>query len=399
MAQPLTEEQETLNQGLHDLLLLQVQAQSRGSPQREQVQGMLDQLERAAQLRGPSRSNYRLQAWCHHQRGEKERGQERERRAEGPELSTTDLDHFLRAEDYRSRAESLLKVLGEKAHERPEREQMLQLAIEQYHQALRINPSYFWYYFQLGRCYLSLGSGSEANEALNTCVALRPSQPWGYSTRGLLLGLIGRFADGESDLGKALELDANFLPALLNRGILAWLQGKHERALADFGKVLNPPEGKGLIEAAYYRGQLQLEQGKTKEALEDLDRVVQENPGFSAVYLTRAQAHYLCGDADKGLADLDTFLVLGEPGLDRRSREAAALRGRILLRLVTAGSWRPRCSRPSPNCKQRGIRGSARRRCSMTWELSWRSFRSQARHSRIMRRRCKRLSRPSGSGF
>src|SRR5205807_10190126 len=105
-------------------------------------------------------------------------------------------------------------------------------------------------------CYFSLTNGSEAVEALGTCVALRPKWPWGYSARGLLLGLTGRYAEGEADLEKALALEPGFRPALLNRGILARRQGKIERALADFGKVLEPPAEENLIEAAYNRGLL-----------------------------------------------------------------------------------------------------------------------------------------------
>jgi hypothetical protein len=42
-------------------------------------------------------------------------------------------------------------------------------------------------------------SGAEALEALGTCVALRPKEPWGYSARGLTLGLVKRYAKVERD--------------------------------------------------------------------------------------------------------------------------------------------------------------------------------------------------------
>jgi len=331
---PLPAEQEALNDGLHDLLLLVVQSQIQQA-KRAEVRGLLDRLERAEALRGPSRGNHHLRASCYRLLGVIEQADAEDRRA--GELPATARDHFLLAEEFRSKAHSLPSVSADGTQQKAKREQLLKNAVDHYQQARRIDPRYFWCYFHLGRCYLSLGLGSEALEALDTCVALRPDQPWGYGARGLALGLIRRYAEGEADLKKALELDPDFRPALLNRGILAWLQGERERALADFGTVLEQPERLRLIEAAYYRGQLQLERGKRREALEDFDFVAAKNPGFAPVYLNRAQVHCLQGNDDKVLADLNTYLQLGNPSLDPKHPEASAWRGRLLAEL--APSW------------------------------------------------------------
>ena len=187
----------------------------------------------------------------------------------------------------------------------------------------------------MGRCYLSRGRGAEALEALNTCVALQPEKPWGYSARGLALGLTGRFTDGEADLEKALALEHDFRPAMLNRGVLAWLQRKYDRSVADFTEVLKSPADQRLIEAAYYRGQLQLERGHPQEALADFDLVANENPSFAPVYLSRAQVQFQRGDDNRGLDDLTTYLDLARPKpLDPKGAEVFALRGRLLRHIV-----------------------------------------------------------------
>jgi len=334
---PLPPERDTFHKELHDLLLLMVQAQCQQSPAHGAVKELLDRLDRAAALQKPSRGYHRLRARCYRLQGDKKQAEEEERRAEDPGLPATALDHFLLAEQCRAEAAVPDAAQGDATSGQPN-PKLLQRAVDHYQKALRLEPRHFWCYFQLGRCYLSLGQGSEAVEALDTCVALRPEQPWGYSARGLVLGLTRRFAEGEADLEKALALDPSFRPALLNRGILSWLQTKYDLALADFGKVLEPHEGRRLIEAAYYRGQVQLERGKVKEALEDFDRVVKETPGFRPVYLSRAQVHFQQGDDNRGMADLTTFLDLGRPApLDPKGPEAPALRGRLLRHLVP--SW------------------------------------------------------------
>jgi tetratricopeptide (TPR) repeat protein len=199
----------------------------------------------------------------------------------------------------------------------------------------------------LGRCYLSLGKGTEAVEALDTCVTLQPKSPWGYSARGLALGLIGRYAEGEQDLDRALALEPDFRPAQLNRGIVAWKQGKIEPALVDFGKVLEPPAGKRLIEAAYYRGLLHAERRKFREALADFDLVATAAPGFRFVYLSRAQLHFLQDDA-RGVADLTTFLELAMPARpDAKDPVLFALRGRLLRDLVPNWGLTPKQTLPA----------------------------------------------------
>jgi tetratricopeptide (TPR) repeat protein/tRNA A-37 threonylcarbamoyl transferase component Bud32 len=267
--------------------------------------------------------------------GDDRRAGEELRRVPDAGGHATALEHFLAAERHRARAASPTAAGGDGTDWRPNAAELHQ-AIAEYKEALRIEPQHYWSYFQMGRCYLSLGQGTEAVEALGTCVALRPDRPWAYSARGLTLGLIGRFPEGEADLEKALTLEPGFRPALLNRGILAWLRGgKDDRALADFDEVLKQPAEKRLIEAAYYRGQLQLARGKLEEARHDFDQVANENPTFRPVYLGRAQAHFLRDDPEQGLADLRRFLDLARRRpLNPNGPEVFELRGRLLRHLL-----------------------------------------------------------------
>jgi tetratricopeptide (TPR) repeat protein/tRNA A-37 threonylcarbamoyl transferase component Bud32 len=337
---PLVDERNQLHGELHDLLLLTVQARVRQPLDRGAVPPLLERLDRAAALRGPSAGYHRLRAACYRALGDAPRAAEEVRRAR--EAKPTALDYFLQAEQYRARATAPAEAPGEGVAWRPNPE-LLKQAITRYEKALRLQPDHYWSHFQLGRCYLSLGRGTEAVEALNTCVALRPLAPWGYSARGLALGLTLRFREGEADLAKALACAPGFRPALLNRGLLSWLQKKYDGALADFGQVLEPPADQRLIEAAYYRGQLQLERGQWPEALKDFDLVVKENPGFRPVYLSRAQVHFLRGDDVRGLADLTTFLDLARPApLDPNDPRAFARRGRLLLDLAPRWGLSPR---------------------------------------------------------
>lgn len=331
---------------LHDLLLLMVQSQSEQSPPPDAVQAMLGQLARAAALAKPSRGYYRLRARCYQLLGDTKQRDEETRRAAAPALRATALDHFFEAEQARTEATLPATRPGDATSWQPNPEGLAR-AVEHYQAALRIDPDHYWCHFQLGRCYLTLGKGTEAVEALSACVALQPNVPWGYSARGLALGLIGRHAEGEQDLDRALDLEPDFRPALLNRGILAWKQGKIEPALVDFGKVLAPPAGKRLIEAAYYRGMLYAERRMFREALADFDVVASAAPDFRFVYLSRAQLYFLQDDP-RGVADLTTFLELAMPARpDAKDRVLFALRGRLLRDFVPNWGLTPKQTLPA----------------------------------------------------
>ena len=336
----LPDEEAAFRKRLHDLLLLMVQAQAQQSPGPGAVQAMLRRLERAASLQKPSRGVIRLRARCYQLLGDTKQRDEETRRANDPGLSATALDHFLLAEQARAEADAPATGPGDSTTWQPNPERLVR-TIEHYQAALRIEPDHYWCHFQLGRCYLSLGKGSEAVEALGTCVALKPHLPWGYSARGLALGLIRRYAEGESDLDRALALEPDFRPALLNRGILAWLQGKTDRAVADFAKVLQPPAAQRLIEAAYYRGLVYAERGKFRDALADFNAVARESPRFRFVYLSRAQLHFLQDDP-RGLSDLTTFVEVGMPACpDPKGPVLFALRGRLLRQFVPNWGLKP----------------------------------------------------------
>jgi tetratricopeptide (TPR) repeat protein len=326
------EERAALDRELHGLLLLTVQAQTRRPPARDAVPQLLERLDQAASLAGPSRSSHRLRARCYRALGEGARADEEER--QGQAAAPTALDLFLQAEDFHNRAVDLAETSGDILSWRPNHE-LLRQAVAEYQSVIRLDPGNFSCYLQLGQCYLGLQRGPEAVEALSARVALRPDDPWGYSVRGLVLGLVDRYGEGEADLERALALAPDFRPARLYRGLLAWLQRNDERALADFEAVLSPPEGQRLIEAAYYRGLLRLQRKQYAEALKDFDLVVSTNPRFRPVFLTRAEVRFRNGDPERGRADLTTYLDLARLlPLGPTDPALFAQRGRLLLQLV-----------------------------------------------------------------
>lgn len=206
-------------------------------------------------------------------------------------------------------------------------------AIAAYQQALQLDPKHYWSQFQLARCYLMNQRGPEAVAALGTCIALRPEAPWAYSTRGLVHGLLGRFAEADADFLQALRLDEKFRPAHLNRGCVSFLQNKIDQALIELDLVLEPPSELVLVEAAFYRAQIHFQRGELQDSLHDCETFLSQRPGFSPAHLLAAQIHFRQGDDSKGLQCVDEALSSGSDAFLSTDSSGRIARGRALRQI------------------------------------------------------------------
>jgi tetratricopeptide (TPR) repeat protein/tRNA A-37 threonylcarbamoyl transferase component Bud32 len=359
----LEDERASLRDDLYDLLLLEVQIRLHGSNtpsvgEQDAPGELLGLLDWAAQLRESTRVYHQLRAACLRRAGKNEEAATEDVLATDERTPLAAIDHFLAGEALRSIAVQRLgaeedpadadrakrlglvrrlpvgaSATGANVFAMPDLE-LLQQAAAGYRRALEIDPKHYWSHFQLGRCYLSLGRAAEAAAALGACVALRPDALWSYSARGLALALAGRYDEAEADLDRAIELDPKFRPARMNRGFVQWSRGQHAAALEDFAAAMEKPAEKQLIEAAFYRGQLYLQQGNSPEALAHFDLLAEERPRFFAVHLLRAQAHLAQGQSPAALDDLNRFLAQ-DTAFDPESGAACQRRGHYLRRLAT----------------------------------------------------------------
>ena len=306
---PLSELRADFMQTHYNLVLLMARVNLQGDREAESLRAALALLDKAATIQLSSRGYYHLRSRCLALLGQPEAAQREQERAESPDTAVTAGDYFLQGELLRVEdAGSEFDPIRDET--RPLREHLAK-AIEEYRNALRLDPRHYWAQFQLGRCLLALGRGPEAVEALSACVAMRPDSPWAYSTRGLASALSGRPEEALVDLDRAVQLDPSFQPARLNRGVVHWLQENTDAAMTDFTAVLAAPADKRLIEAGYYRGQLLLQMHRTREALADLSMVIDARGDFRPAYWLRAQTRFRLGSYDDGQSDLARFLVLG----------------------------------------------------------------------------------------
>lgn len=164
----------------------------------------------------------------------------------------------------------------------------------------------FWAWFYLGLCRSDLGRHLEAADHFATCTALSPEFAWGYYNQGNELGRLGRLDDARTAYNAALELNPDFLEALVNRGLVCQESdpATAERDLARAWKLgyRNP-----AVLAAHAVALDRL--GRSDEARQRFDQALQLHPNDPAILLGRA-VYLLPRDPERSRADFETLVRL-----------------------------------------------------------------------------------------
>ena len=122
---------------------------------------------------------------------------------------------------------------------------------------------------------------------LNKCLELDPKR-WSYDpatfqNRGEAYHQLGRPKEALEDFGKALNLNPQYVLALVNRGNTYFELRKYDLALKDYDRAVEyEPKNDSPL---FWRGALYYSTAKLAPALEDLMKVVELNPQHVVAYL------------------------------------------------------------------------------------------------------------------
>jgi len=119
-----------------------------------------------------------------------------------------------------------------------------QQAIEQYDEAIRLDPQYADAYFNRGRAYSYLGQHEQSKEDLDEAIRLNPQHAMAYNNRGIAYGQLGQYERAIEDFDEAIRLDSQDAKAYNYRGVAYGQLGQYERAIQDLDEAirLNPQE-------------------------------------------------------------------------------------------------------------------------------------------------------------
>jgi tetratricopeptide (TPR) repeat protein len=190
----------------------------------------------------------------------------------------------------------------------------LQEAIEDYTQAIRLNPDYAAAYYQRGRILSKLGDDQgaikdyikgleldpfaytpnrEVAEEYIKSLQISPKDADAYYRRGLVRYSLKDTQGAIKDYNQAIRLNPNMAEAYVDRG-LARPPSEHQQAIEDYNQAiqLNP----NMAEAYYYRG-------RASNNVDDLTQAIRLDPNLAEAYLVRSLIKYRAQRGDVKMED------------------------------------------------------------------------------------------------
>ncbi|BAZ08691.1 serine/threonine protein kinase [Calothrix sp. NIES-4071] len=181
-------------------------------------------------------------------------------------------------------------------------------AIEDYSQAIKINPNYAIAYYNRGLARYYLGENQIAIQDYSQAIKLNPRYTNAYFNRGLARYNSGQNQAAIEDYSQAIKFDPNYTDAYYNRGLARYALGDNQAAVEDYSQAIkfepnnsNAYTGRGL--ARYVLGDNQA-------AIEDYNRAIKLDPNNSKAYYNRGLARYTLGDNQTAIEDYNKAIQI-----------------------------------------------------------------------------------------
>lgn len=206
------------------------------------------------------------------------------------------------------------------------------LAIEDFDQALSLDPASFTAYMNRGIARSGMALYSRAIEDYNESLRLDPKSVAALSNRGNAYSSISQHLRAIEDFDQALEFNPDHMFTYNNRGSAYTHLGEHRRAIEDYNEALR--RDPNYASARNNRGNdlnrlawaLYLE-GRNAEALADVDQALLDRPGYAAAFDTRAHVLAALGRSNEALTDFERAIETGEAKFVRLYQEALVAHG------------------------------------------------------------------------
>nr|WP_145547547.1 tetratricopeptide repeat protein [Variovorax boronicumulans] len=179
-------------------------------------------------------------------------------------------------------------------------------AVESYLHALALAPQDATTLGNLGILYDALGQGDKALQCLGLSLAQQPGDAQTHSAHGAALHRQGKLSMAETAYRKALQLDAQCLPALKRLGLLLQQQGRLEEAETCLRRcLLAEPDSPS---AHFDLGTNLIEQKRWDEAEAALRAALALKPDYAEAHINLSKSIYERGDYDRAVVVIEQSL-------------------------------------------------------------------------------------------
>jgi lipoprotein NlpI len=185
------------------------------------------------------------------------------------------------------------------------------LAIQDFDEALRLNPSYADAFNNRGLAHSNKGEYDPAIQDYDQALRLNPAYAYAFNNRGNAYFRKGDDDRAIQDFDQALRVNPSYAHAFNNRGNAHSDQGEYDLAIQDFDQALrlNPTYAHAFND----RGSAYLRQGEYDLAIRDFDQALRLDPRYADAFRGRGAAHFCLGQFAAAQPDFAAALT-ANPG-------------------------------------------------------------------------------------
>jgi lipoprotein NlpI len=180
-------------------------------------------------------------------------------------------------------------------------------AIENYTEAIRLDPSYATAFVGRGNSYYDKKDFDRAIQDYTEAIKLKPNAAV-FNNRGNAYRAREDSERAFQDYNEAIHLDPNNALAFNNRGNAYRDRKDYERATKDYNRAIQLDPSYAV--AFNNRGLLFSEEKNYDRAIQDYDQAIRLNPKYAAAFYNRGIAYRSKGDSDRAIADYDQAIHL-----------------------------------------------------------------------------------------
>ncbi len=200
-------------------------------------------------------------------------------------------------------------------------------AIQDYGQAIRLNPGHAIAFSNRGVAYARKGNYDRAIQDYDQAIRLNPTNADAFSNRGVAYRRKEDYDRAIQDYDQAIRLNPKHTSAWYNRGNAYRRKGDYDRAIQDYDQAirLNPNH----VNAFSNRGVAYGRKGDYDRAIQDYDQAIRLNPNYVNAFYNRGNAYRRKGDYERAMLDYDQVIRLNP-------KHAGAYSNRGLVRFYQA---------------------------------------------------------------
>jgi len=223
-----------------------------------------------------------------------------------------------------------------------------EMAIEDFTEALKLQPNNGKIYTLRGRAYVAKASEKVTSvaddfseitafpyaltpklvkvyeQAINDftkAIKLEPKNAVNYRERGRVYSYKKDYGKSITDYNQAIRLYPNDAKAYFGRGVIHNYKGDSNKAIEDFNQAIQMDPNNALAYAE--RGYAYYNNGYDGEAIEDYSQAIRLEPNYALAYASRALIYYKNGYFDNAIEDYSQLIRLNP------NKEFYSLRGDV----------------------------------------------------------------------